>query len=247
MRNKIFLISFFILGIINSAFAQESPIHLSVNVANNHLWRGIEVTDGLVFTSDLSVTDPSGHYTFGFWNGTNTSGTYKEFNNYGRIAYSGFSFELWDTYNFSPGANYNNTEFFNYKADETGRFLDARLKYKFSGKFPLTFQWATVIFGRDRNTLNEHNLYSTYVYLEYPVYQKEDWNVDLGIGGAFVLNGDNNDANFYADQAGIVHATVKVSRDVNLFGHVVPIHAQGVFNPVMNRAFFQIGGTLFEF
>lgn len=47
-------------------FAQ---IHFDANIANNHLWRGIEVADGVVITSDISYTMLNGHICLGFWGG----------------------------------------------------------------------------------------------------------------------------------------------------------------------------------
>ena len=77
-------------------------------IANNHLWRGIEVSDGLVMTSSLSVHDPGEHIRFGLWGGTNTSGDYKEFNQFLELRWKRLTLAFWDTYNFSPGATYNN-------------------------------------------------------------------------------------------------------------------------------------------
>ncbi|MFP3693411.1 hypothetical protein SB784_35650, partial [Burkholderia sp. SIMBA_048] len=85
--------------------------------------------------------------------------------------------ELWDIYNFSPNANYNNKEFFNYNARETGRFWDLRSFYTISEKVPLTLSWNTVVFGRDRDQDNTQNKYSSFVSAEYPVYKKEDLEV----------------------------------------------------------------------
>lgn len=34
-----------------------AQMHLKANLQNMHLWRGMEVTDGVVLTTDLSVTD----------------------------------------------------------------------------------------------------------------------------------------------------------------------------------------------
>ena len=103
---------------------------MNVQLATNHLWRGMEVTDGLVFTGDIHCTLFNGWVQAGCWDGTNTQGTYKEFNNHLSFHYKGLALAFWDTYNFSPVATYNNKEFFNYKARSTGRFLDATLSYR---------------------------------------------------------------------------------------------------------------------
>lgn len=77
----------------------SAQIHLSAELKNNHLWRGIEVADGCVVTTDLSYTFANGYMTLGLWGGSNTQGTYKEFNHYLSIQGYGFKFSAYDTYN----------------------------------------------------------------------------------------------------------------------------------------------------
>ena len=127
------------IGLLLMLFSLEATaqLHMKANLQTNHLWRGIEVADGLVITGDVNYSLCNGLFNLGFWGGTNTQGTYKEFNNHISFQYKGFSLALWDTYNFSTGATYNNKEFFNYKAHSTGRFLDAILNYYCGERFPL--------------------------------------------------------------------------------------------------------------
>ena len=200
------------------------------------------------FTNEPSVAWNRGSRLFnlGFWGGTNTQGTYKEFNNHISFQYKGFSLALWDTYNFSTGATYNNKEFFNYKAHSTGRFLDAILNYYCGERFPLLISWSTIVFGRDRNKENTANKYSTFCYLEYPIYTKSRWHADAGIGGAFALNKAGSKTNFYGNTNGIVHVLLKVTFDWTLAKHTMPIHACMVWNPQADRAFFQLGIQLFN-
>lgn len=60
----------------------SAQIHLTADLQNNHLWRGMEVADGCLILTDLSYTFGAGHATLGLWGGTNTQGNYKEFNHY---------------------------------------------------------------------------------------------------------------------------------------------------------------------
>lgn len=153
----------------------SAQIHLTADLQNNHLWRGMEVADGCLILTDLSYTFGAGHATLGLWGGTNTQGNYKEFNHYVTLRGAGFEFCAMDTYNFSPGAAYNNRQYFNYKAHQTGRFLNCTLNYRFQQpRFPLLLSWSTIMFGRDRSADNTEQKYSTFVYAEYPVYKKDD-------------------------------------------------------------------------
>lgn len=229
------------------AIKSAAQVHMDVHLATNHLWRGMEVTDGLVFTGDVNYTLLGGRVNVGFWGGTNSQGTYKEFNNHLSFHYEGLSLALWDTYNFSEGATYNNKEFFNYKAHDTGRFLDATLSYRFGGRVPLLLSWSTIIFGRDRNEENTANKYSTFCYAEYPLLVDGRWQLDAGLGGAFALNRAGSKTNFYGSTAGVVHASLKATYRLKLQKYELPVHAWMMWNPQANRAFFQLGIELFNF
>ena len=233
---------FLLLGCVCPMQAQ---LHFNADVKSNHLWRGIEVADGVVLTADVNYSLLDGMVNIGLWGGTNATGTYKEFNNHLSLCYRGFSLSFWDTYNFSPGATYNNRQYFNYKAHETGRFLNCSLNYRFQQpRFPLLLSWSTIMFGRDRSADNNTQKYSTFVYVEYPVYNKEGWRVDAGVGGAFALNKAGEKQNFYGNTSGIVHTQLKVSHDLKIGSYSLPVHAMGLWNPQSQKAYFQIGAQI---
>lgn len=236
------LVFVLLMGCLNNVWAQ---LHLKANIQNNHLWRGMEVSDGLVILTDLNYTFTHNHITIGLWGGTNTEGTYKEFNHYLTLKVSGWELSLWDIYNFSPNANYNNKQYWNYSAHSTGRFLDATLSYHFNKeKFPLTLSWSTVVFGRDRNADNTKQKYSTFVYGEYPIYKKDNWKVDAGVGGAFALHRAGEDSHFFGTTVGIVHVSLQASHDLKLGRYTIPVYAKGMWNPQSNQSYFQIGAEI---
>lgn len=222
----------------------RAQIHLKANIQNNHLWRGMEVADGVVVLTDLSYTFAKGHATVGLWGGTNANGTYKEMNHYLSLSTGDFTLALWDTYNFSPGASYNNREYFNYTAHGTGRFLDCNLSYKLRGPLPLKVSWATVLFGRDRDAANARQRYSTFVYCECPVYQKNDWDVKTGVGGAFALRNTDGGQHFYGDGPGVIHLSLNVGRRVRIGKYSLPVYVLGQWNPQPSKAYFQIGAEV---
>lgn len=230
----------------------QEYVDFDLELSNNHLWRGIEVSDGLVMCTDLAIHDKDNHFRIGLWGGTNISGDYKEFNFFGEIKASGWKVAFWDTYNFSPTADYNNREFFNYSAHSTGRFLDCILSYDFSHsspRLPLSLSWSTIIFGRDRWSDNSANRYSCYVSADYSLFKNSAWRFDAGIGGTFTLaNRDGDRTTFYSDKPGIIHLQLRAQRNIQLTKtYCLPVFACAVFNPVMNRAFFQIGAQVFNF
>ncbi|WP_455671425.1 hypothetical protein [Phocaeicola sp.] len=231
----------------------DAQVNFALDFQTMHLWRGMEVADGVVLTSDLNVTDRQKRFCFGLWGGMNTQASYKEFDYYLSYTKGNFKFSLWDIYNFSPDADYNNKEAFNYKASETGRFIDATVAYRWSDKFPLSLNWSTIVFGRDRNRANESNRYSTFVYAEYPFWQKGGWDISAGIGGAFAIcpgkdeTGNRIRENFYGDTAGIVHLNLKAVYRLSVCQMDFPITLLTMWNPQSNDAFFQVGVRVLEF
>lgn len=231
----------------------HAQFHLKANLQNMHLWRGMEVSSGMVLTTDLSYSLCNGHLVAGLWGGMNSRGSYKEFNHYLELYYRRFKLAFWDTYNFSPGAAYNNSEYFNYKAKETGRFLDATLSYSISDRFPLSISASTLLFGRDRDEANRKNRYSTFLFVSYPISMKKGWVITPGIGTAFACSpgrdseGHFSKAHFYGDEWGIVHVSLSASYSFSLFDHPLPLTACAMWNPQSNKGFFQLGVCLFSF
>ncbi len=220
---------------------------MSATIQNMHLWRGGEVADGLVLTTDLHYSAMQERLKVGFWGGANGVGEYKEFNYYASYSVGRLSLTLCDTYNFSSYATYNNEEFFNYSPSETGRFLDASLRYRVSDEYPLLISWSTVLFGRDRDASNSENRYSTFVSLEYPIYRNDGWQFDAGVGGAFALNNIDNSANFYGDRGGIVELTLKVSNSIKINERELPLYMLMMWNPQSDKAYMQLCAQILRF
>lgn len=225
-------------------YAQPS---MSATIQNMHLWRGGLVADGFVLTTDLHYSDSQDRFKVGLWGGANSVGEYKEFNYYVSYRLKRLSLTLVDTYNFSSFATYNNQEFFNYRPAETGRFLDASLRYRFEGKVPIQLSWSTVLFGRDRDTENSANRYSTFCHAEYPFYRVENWQFDAGLGAAFALNNIDNSANFFGEKAGIVEVTLKVSNAITIKDYKIPVSMTAMWNPQSDKAYLQLCAQVITF
>lgn len=240
----------------SSAFAQgqtdekgDFPMSGSLQLKNMHLWRGQQITNTFVGVADISVHDKNKMFSFGLWGGAGINGKYKEFDYYASFQKSGFKIAVWDIYNFSDGATYNNKKLFNYSAHETGHFIDVALSYTLPiKKLPVTVSWATVVFGRDRGAMNKKNLYSTYVSLDCPVLRNHFVDLDLGVAGAFALDPEKGShANFYGKSNGIVNVNLTVSKDVKLGSYTLPISVMGMWNPENNDGNLQVCFNLFSF
>lgn len=239
-------LSIFILTLLGSVSLYAQP-HMSATMQNIHLWRGGLVADGFVVTTDVHYSDSLDRFKIGLWGGANSVGEYKEFNYYLSYKLKGVSLTLVDTYNFSSFATYNNQEFFNYRPSETGRFLDASLRYRFEGNFPIQLSWSTVLFGRDRDAENSANRYSTFCHVEYPFYKIDSWQFDVGIGAAFALNNIDNSANFFGEKAGVVEVTLKVSNALTIKDYKIPVYMLAMWNPQSDKAYLQLCAQVLTF
>ena len=252
------LVGLLSVSLISRLYASEIkgdsiPVDGTIRLENMHLWRGQEVTSAATLTTDISITDRSDIFRFGIWGGAGVNGNYKEIDYYTNCSVSGFVFALWDIYNFSPGATYNNHQAFNYNAHETGHFVDASLTYRLQGTVPLKFYWSTIVFGRDRNLLNKSNRYSSYVEINDQFCAARNTNIEIGVAGAFALNegrnatGERSAAHFYGNNPGIVAIHLTVSKQLNLGGHKLPVAVMTMWNPESNYANIQLTVDLISF
>ena len=220
----------------------QAQLHFSTTLQNMILWRGIEVADGLILSSDLSVSDPSGRFTVGFLGGSNTRGSYKELSQYIIYTHGRFQIKAIDTYNFSPGATYNNKEFFNYKPDETGRFID--LMEISAGVEPL---YTCLRSRQGSGQQQEHILQFRICGLYHLIYQNEKLRVGPGIGTAFALRNSRNESGemvnrtMYAESAGITQVSLNVIYKLRVMKYEIPLTVMTYWNPKSNQGFFYTG------
>lgn len=252
MKNYKFIILASLFLFASSLQAQEAKdsqtnsildnIGGSVEVRSKHLWRGLEVSEEANLATDLHFKTKDGSFKLGLWGGMGFTGKFKEFDYYASYSVAGLTFAVWDIYNFSPGATYNNDQAFNYKASETGHFIDASVAYQLQGRFPLKLYYSTIIFGRDRGPLNDGNKYSTFVQLEYPLINQNGLTLDASVAGAFSYK---TKAHFYGKTGGIVDIRLRLAKDFMIAGYKLPVYVMPMWNPQGDNVNFQIGATLF--
>lgn len=249
-----------IVIITTSVYAQEEKdfsiqnyVAGNVHLKNMHLWRGIEVSDEVTATTDIYFKTKNDLFRAGIWNGMALNGNFKELDYYAMFRHSGFEASLWDIYNFSPEATYNNSEAFNYKARDTGHFFDLRLSYRCQGKIPLKIFWSTLLYGRDRDTLNERNRYSSYLELEYPVFYQNGFSLDVGVGGAFAIirgkdiHGKKTNAHFYGEEPNIVDIHLRLSKTFKLGSYSLPVEIMPMWNPEKDYMNMEVSLQLLSF
>lgn len=240
MKNLFKTICLAALCVIPAA-ANAQKIHFKSDLELTHLWRGLEVSKGLTFNNDVSISDNNDHFRFGVWGGMQIDGDYKEFDYYASYTNGGLKIALWDIYNFSDGIYANDKAYriFNYDARTTGHFIDASVSYDFGEKLPLKLYWSTIIAGRDRGALNDKNLYSTFVQATYKVYEDDKFIVTPSVGGAFALSPeDGSHATFYGKSAGINDVRVNVTYKLKVANHPMPVTATVMWNPEASKGYF---------
>ncbi len=224
-----------------------------IQLKTMHLWRGIEVSKEISAITDIYFKTKNDKFRAGLWGGMGVNGDFKEFDYYLSFKHKGFEVSLWDIYNFSPGADYNNKEAFNYKARETGHFLDLRLSYQFQKSFPLKIFWATLVYGRDRDALNEKNRYSSYVELEYPIFTQGGYTLEAGVGGAFALvkgknkDGEKTNAHFFGDDPNVVDIHLRLSKTFKIGNYKLPVSVMPMWNPEKDYMNMEVALKLLSF
>ena len=260
---KFFLAALCLLGMA-AVPAQAQKLHENASLETSHLWRGLEVGNGLIFNNDVSISDNNGHFKLGLWGGMSTDGDYKEADVYFNFNHSGFNLAVWDLWNFSEGIP-GNGKYFTWAADRTSHLTDVAISYDFKPmcNFPLTLTWATLVQGRDRGNLvrddngkivdplNEaQNVYSTFVQAAYRLYEDENWNVDASVGAAFALNpydkkyGINN--NLYGKHAGVNDVRLGATYKLKIGKYTLPVGGQMMWNPEASKAYFRATVTLLD-
>lgn len=280
-KNSILIALLFLLGVSSNVSAQvelkekEIPVDIALELKNAHIWRGLDVSHNLLIDANVKLTDKSKTVGVGIWAATTFTSDFREFDYYAGFYKGGFSFEVWDIFNFSdknqfdPVTNtgYNTQKAFDYSAHGTGHFVDVRLAHRFSDKFPLCLKWNTVVFGRDRARISIPSLsepgvynqkysssrYSTYVEAEYPILKGNIVDVKVGVGGAFALkeakiDGQKIKGHFYGESAGIVNASLTVTKRLQLGEHYnLPITATAVWNPEASKTYMEIAMQVLQF
>ena len=103
MRKNLYRLGALLAAMAMSFSANAQKLHYNAGIETTHLWRGLEVSKGLTFNNEFSLSDNNNHFRVGLWGGMQINGNYKEFDYYLNYNNSGFNVAVWDIYNFSDG------------------------------------------------------------------------------------------------------------------------------------------------
>jgi hypothetical protein len=178
---KRFLIHFLCVAFFasSSTSGQEKPekINLSMDVANNFIWRGLANNTTPVVQPTVTFL-PESKFSFGIWASTPLSSDFfqpHEVDIFVDFQIAPFlTLNVTDYFVYSAGSE----DYFNLKKDTTGHAFDVQLLFA-SENFPLKATVSTIFAGCDLNDEGKNN-FSTYIELGYGKTGKYvDWEVLL--------------------------------------------------------------------
>lgn len=265
---KKLLIACLILLGTGTLFAQNETesntndrLDFTANLQNNHLWRGLIITDKPVIMGNLSYAlDKDKKWKAGIWGASSLTddkdGThYKEINYYVQYSDGRFYIGLWDLFN---SRNINTAvasdDVFTYSKTRTAHIIDLRTNYTFGPSFPLNIEADIMLYGGanagevvlDPDGSYKKNKYSTYVQASYPLITTQKVKLDAFLGAGFALNDNNFLYGNGESSFQIVNAGLKASKTVKITDtYSLPLTMSSVWNPALKYARIQLAATLF--
>ncbi|MDC8106419.1 hypothetical protein ACNFU2_16125 [Chryseobacterium sp. PTM-20240506] len=264
---KLLFICLIILG-TGSLFAQDDTevkddgrLDFTANIQNNHLWRGLIITDKPVVMGNLSYAlDKEKKWKVGIWGASaltdDKDGThYKEINYYVQYSDGRLYIGLWDLFN---SRNINTTvasdDIFNYSNRRTAHIIDLRTNYTFGPSFPLNIEADIMLYGGANagevvlkpDGSYKKNKYSTYVQVSYPVIAHQKVNLDAFVGGGFAINDSTFLYGNGKNSFDIVNVGIKASKALKITEHyTLPVSMMAMWNPSNKYARIQLAATVF--
>ncbi|MCI3937911.1 hypothetical protein MQX03_11920 [Chryseobacterium aahli] len=264
---KLFYICLIVLGTgnfyaqQNAENQEDSRLDFTANVQNNHLWRGLIITDKPVVMGNVSYAlDKDKNWKVGIWGASSMTddkdGThYKEINYYVQYSNGRLYIGLWDLFN---SRNINTAvasdDIFNYSNRKTAHIIDLRTNYTFGPAFPLNIEADIMLYGGanagevvlEYDGTYKKNKYSTYVQVSYPVIKDKKVNLDAFVGAGFALNDKNFLYGNGTNSFDIVNVGVKATKSLKITEHyTLPVSMMAMWNPANKFARIQLAATVF--
>ena len=228
----------------DSINGQQKPksklkINLGTDLMSRYIWRGKDYGTSPSIQPLLSLNKC--FFEIGIWGSYNVKGSYAETDPYIKFTYKGASLIFTD-YFIHDESNPNNTNYFNYKHNETLHGFELALQYKGPEKFPISIYAGTFLYGNDQNikkdtagnVLSSKQFYSTYFELGYTLtYLHNNFDLFLGVTP---MEG------MYATKAGVVAAGLTASRSITIKDDLaINLKATIFANPVAKNLYFIFG------
>ncbi|MDR2122142.1 MAG: hypothetical protein LBP34_03365 [Flavobacteriaceae bacterium] len=234
---------------------EKEKLNVSLELKNNHLWRGLVGADVLFSSVDINYAfDKQNHFILGVWGGSELAGeehadgknyAWHEIDYYFKYDTGRFMVGLWDCFSDS-GKDRDDLsgDIWNYDTHTTGHRVDFRGYYVLSEQTPLKIEFGTSIYGDDR-TLKGDQKYSTYAELNYPLIRDKKTNLNVFCGAGIGYGGNSHMYGNGKHDFDIVNVGITTSRAFTLWEHKVPVSATAMWNPSNKMARVQLAAVIF--
>lgn len=204
-----------------------------VDFMSMHTWRGSAATKLPAIEPSFEISNSN--TTLGVWVAHSIDNKYSEMDLYLAYNYKHFTLTVLDY--FCPASYKESNEITNFNKETTNHIIELTAAFNGTERLPISFMVGTMVYGYDRDSETNENMYSTYFQFGYNT-QIENSNLD------FVL-GFNTFDSMYGDQFGIVNAGIKASRNLKAFKNKeIPLQASLITNPLANTMYLKFGFTL---
>ena len=254
---KEFIIAFAIMAMATTAYAQneqellsqesqqnawgaklkESNFHLGVDLQTKYIWRGME----MMTDEAAPMLFPSVNYSNnGFY--AYVTGGYAINGKYAMVGlglsytYKWFTVALNDVY--YPTTNVANDQYFNFKKDQTGHWLEADVTIA-PEKIPAYLTVSNFFYGADKR-LDGKQAYSTYVELGTYYDFLNDHKLSLAVGAAL----NKSYYNGYDKDFSICNIELKYTYNATIKNFSLPLSVAYILNPVYEKSYVNFSTSL---
>lgn len=233
IKPVLILMSFMLTLLMVPAQSEAQDVSIGADVMSRYVWRGADFGNSPSIQPSLSFA--SGGFEIGTWGAypiSQSASSVEEHDLY--IGYTAetessgaFSFGFTDYYFPTGGAG-----FFDFEGDGGGHWFEPNVGYSGPSSFPISLYGAMLV----------HNDPDNSVYLEagYPVYEGDDTEVSLSVGGT------PQESGFYGtDKAGILSMSLSASKGLKITDDfTLPLSASYIANPYHEVTYLVFGFSL---
>ena len=235
MKQRIRIV-FVVILVLQSGtlFSQEKlRIIAGVDVVSRYIWRGSNIGLGFdgsnSFHIQPSLVGTYKNFEIGYWGSFGATNGYSEYDLWAKYKFKQFSISVFD-YN-SPFEDENgNTHggYFNIPFSSLGSYAEVNLAYAGGENFPIYVSYNRFFYNDD----------ATYLEAGYKFNTKKQLPMDFNVGMTPA-------AGSYAEKAGFVNVSLKVSYDIHFTEKFrLPIFTSLIRNPQLEKTFFVVGLSL---
>lgn len=207
---------------------KTSNFHLGLTVQSKYMWRGIEYGTSPVLFPSLSF-DYQGLYIYGM-GGYATDGSHQEVDLGISFSSKGLTLSVNDYY--YPTAVGQDDQYFNFKGNETGHWLEGCIQYS-PEKLPIWIVFSTYFAGADKNPDSSNQAWSSYAEIGGHYDFDDDNLISLAIGAAL----NKSFYNDYVHHFSVCNVELKYAHSFAFKKITIPISASYIVNPLREKSF----------